>query len=239
MAKRNHNFFTVADISLLKKIGGKSYDPTDINDTDLSDQIKGELWGKTLYWHDLVLNKLPEFEGETTTRWHNRGQSFSYYTWTRIYKIGDKGKGIFFTIGVDGPSDALIYKLDFKSEGASNMGGYQKEVCETIIKESPASWAQINAGDLSKYDWKKLVNETVDFIKKYETLYDDVINEVWYSNQKRLARIAYNEEGWQRPSGQYGKSKSKNSHEGKYGYGNEEWLFDKERLMDGYHYAFL
>lgn len=239
MPQRNHNFFTVADIALLKKAGGKSYDPTDINDTVLSEQIKAEPWDKTLHWHDLVLKLLPGFKGETTTRWHNRGKSFSHYTWTRIYKIGHEGKGVFFTVGVDGPSNGLVYKLDYKHEGASNMGGYQKEVCEAMIKKSPASWVQVNAGDLSKYDWKKLANETVDFITKYESLYDDVINEVWYSNQKRLARIAYNEEGWQRPSGQYGKSKSKNSHEGQYGYGNEEWFFDKERLKDGYHYAFL
>lgn len=239
MAQRNHNFFTVADIALLKKIGGKPYDPTDSNDITLSKQIKADLWGKTLYWHDLVLKQLPGFKGETTTRWLNRGKSFTYYTWTRIYKIGHEGKGIFFTVGVDSQSNCLVYKLDYKNEGSSNMGGYQKEICEDIIKKSPASWAQIDADDLSKYNWNKLVDETVDFIKKYETIYDDVIRKVWYSNEKRLARIAYNEEGWQRPSGKYGKSKSKKSHEGQYGYGNEEWLFDKERLVDGYHYAFL
>lgn len=36
MAQRNHNFFTVADIALLKKIGGKPYDLTDSNDIILS-----------------------------------------------------------------------------------------------------------------------------------------------------------------------------------------------------------
>lgn len=239
MAQRTLNFFTVADIALLKNIGGKLYDPTDINDIAISKQIKADLWGKTLYWHDLVLKQLPGFKGKTTTRWLNRGKSFTYYTWTRIYKVGHEGKDIFFTVGVDGQSNCLVYKLDYKNEGSSNMGSYQKEICEAIIKKSPASWAQIDADDLSNYNWDKLVNETVDFVKKYETIYDDVISKVWYSNEKRLARIAYNEEGWQRPSGQYGKSKSKNSHEGQYGYGNEEWLFDKERLIDGYHYAFL
>lgn len=238
-AHRNHIFFTPSDIAILKEVGGKIYDPSDANDTALSEQIKVEAWGKTLYWHDLVLNYLPGFKGETTTRWHNRGLTFSYYTWTRIYKIGDEGKGIFFTVGIDGPSEALVYKLDYKHKGTSSMNNYQKDICETLIKKSSASWKQIDANDLAKYNWEKLVCKTVDFIKKYESLYDDVINEVWHSNPKRLARIAYNEESWQRPSGRYGKSKSKNSHEGKYGYGNEEWLFDKEKLINGYHYAFL
>ena len=70
-------------------------------------------------------------------------------------------------------------------------------------------------------------------------LYDDTINNVRNVNQKKLARIAYNEKSWHGPSGKYGKSKSKNSYEGEYGYGNEEWLFDKEKLIDSYHYASL
>ena len=82
-AHRNHIFFTPSDIAILKEVGGKIYDPSDANDTALSEQIKVEAWGKTLYWHDLVLNYLPGFKGETTTRWHNRGLTFSYYTWTR------------------------------------------------------------------------------------------------------------------------------------------------------------
>jgi hypothetical protein len=237
MVTRNSNFFSISDILLLKNVDGKSYNPADIKDTKLSDQIKAEAWGKTLYWHDLVLAQLPGFIGKTTTRWHNRGRSFSYYTWTRIYKNGDEDKGIFFTLGIDGPWEALVYKLDYKHEGTSRMGGYQKEVCEAMIKNSPVQKVTIN--DLSLYDWTKLVDETVTFIRKYEDLYNDTVYEVWNTNQKRLARIAYNEEGWQRPSGRYGKSKGKNSHEGKYGYGNEEWLFDKERLIGGYHYAFL
>lgn len=239
MAARNSIFFTASDILLLKNAGGKSYDPADIKDTILSNRIKTELWGKTLHWHDLVLAQLPDFAGETTTRWHNRGQSFAYYTWTRIYKKGDEGKGIFFTVGIEGRSEALIYKLDYKHEGSSHMGGYQKDICEAMIKNSPASWVEIGLNDLPKYDWKILTDETVAFIKKYESLYDDTVNEVWNANQKRLARITYNYNGWQRPSGLYGKSKSKDSHEGKYGYGHEEWLFDKEKLIDGYHYAFL
>jgi hypothetical protein len=239
MAARNSNFFTASDIILIRDAAGKSYDLTDIADVVLSDQVKAEPWGKTLHWHDLVLAQLPGFKGETSTRWHNRGQSFSKYTWTRIYKEGDEGKDIFFTLGIDGPSELLVYKLDYKQEGASRLNDYQKEVCEELIKSSPARWVEIAINDLPEYNWNRLVDETVAFIKKYERLYDNTVNEVWNPNQKRLARIAYNEESWQRPSGYYGKSKSKDSHECKYGYGNEEWLFDKEKIINGYHYAFL
>ncbi len=239
MVTRNTNFFTVSDIKLLNFSDGKSYDSSDTNDTRLSEQIKSESWGKTLYWHDLVLAQLPGFEGKFVIRWQNRGQSFVDYTWTRIYKKGDEDKDVFFTLGIDGEKGVLVYKLDYRHEGSSCLGDYQKEICEEMIKNSPAHWAEVTINDLPQYDWSKLVDETVAFIKKYEDLYDDTVSEVWNANQKRLARIAYNDEGWQGPSGHYGKSKDKNSHEGKYGYGNEEWLFDKEKLIDGYHYASL
>lgn len=56
---------------------------------------------------------------------------------------------------------------------------------------------------------------------------------------KRLARLIWNDNGFIAPSGLIGKSKDKNTHEGQYGYGHEEWLFDNSKLYKGYHYGFL
>jgi hypothetical protein len=57
--------------------------------------------------------------------------------------------------------------------------------------------------------------------------------------EKRIARIAWNDFGWVMPSGPFGKSEHKDSHEAKQGYGHEEWLFDTSKLIDGFHYGFL
>lgn len=35
------------------------------------------------------------------------------------------------------------------------------------------------------------------------------------------------------------KSSDPNSYEAEFGYGHEEWLFDRSRIIDGFHYAFL
>lgn len=58
-------------------------------------------------------------------------------------------------------------------------------------------------------------------------------------NEKRVARLCWNDLGWVRPSGTYGKSKSVEIYEAEHGYGHEEWLFDIGKLIDGYHYGFL
>ncbi len=57
--------------------------------------------------------------------------------------------------------------------------------------------------------------------------------------EKRVARITWNDYGWIMPSGPYGKSEHKDSHEAIHGYGHEEWLFDTSKIIDGYHYGFL
>src|SRR5579883_227646 len=57
--------------------------------------------------------------------------------------------------------------------------------------------------------------------------------------EKRIARLCWNDRGWVRPSGTSGKSKNTDSHEGEYGWGHEEWLFDTGKLIDGYHYGFI
>lgn len=58
-------------------------------------------------------------------------------------------------------------------------------------------------------------------------------------NEQRLARVCWNEQNWQRPTGLRGKSQSADTYEKKNGYGHEEWLLDGSKIYKGYHYGFL
>ena len=58
-------------------------------------------------------------------------------------------------------------------------------------------------------------------------------------NEKKLTRICWNTNNWQKPSGKYGKSKNPKAYERIVGYGHEEWLLDLGKFIDGYHYSFL
>lgn len=58
-------------------------------------------------------------------------------------------------------------------------------------------------------------------------------------NEEKIARICWNTKGWKRPSGSEGKSNSEGSYEKTLGFGHEEWLLDRSRIVNGYHYAFL
>jgi hypothetical protein len=56
---------------------------------------------------------------------------------------------------------------------------------------------------------------------------------------EKISKICWNDFGWTRPSGTNGKSPSSNSYENAQGYGHEEWLLDKSKIINNYHYGFL
>lgn len=81
---------------------------------------------------------------------------------------------------------------------------------------------------------------TQQFFNKYS---GKVINlrkkQIEIGNNNKFSRICWNTENWKFPSGSKGKSISTESYESETGFGHEEWLFDKSRVIDGFHYAFL
>lgn len=241
-------FFDIEDIDLLKEVGGKRCEKGNIEHQAKGEKLKNGVCEKTKYWQTLVAAKLDSLGYEKNNvrrKWQNSGY-FSFYTWAQIYKKGDESKGIYFTVGAEGnPSDdnlcGLIYKLDYQHVDNTKikLTSEQKQLCHDLIKKSDASRITISPHKLKEYTWDRLVDETVKFIIKYTPLYDETIEKVWSLNQKRIARITYNTEGWVKPSGKYGKSKSEDSFESENGYGHEEWLFDIAKTYKGYHYAFL
>jgi hypothetical protein len=63
--------------------------------------------------------------------------------------------------------------------------------------------------------------------------------QIQYGKTHKITRLSWNTNNWQYPSGWLGKSRDQNTHEGKHGFGYEEWLFDRSKLIDGYHYGFV
>lgn len=82
------------------------------------------------------------------------------------------------------------------------------------------------------------LNSVVDYFDSQMQFYTYVQFGEDISIEKKWARITYNDQGWVRPSGSYGKSSTSGIHESTHGYGHEEWLFD-DKIIDGYKYGFL
>mgnify|MGYP005844136139 CR=1 FL=1 len=55
----------------------------------------------------------------------------------------------------------------------------------------------------------------------------------------RLARIAYNSAGWERPTGEAAKQEAGDTYNAKHKFGHEDWLFREKWQIDGWRYAFI
>jgi hypothetical protein len=55
--------------------------------------------------------------------------------------------------------------------------------------------------------------------------------------EEKMARICWNSNNWRKPSGREGKSNDASSYEYINGFGHEEWLFDLDKTINGYHYG--
>ena len=242
-------FFTAADITFFHQIANHTYHSDQPEDVRKSEEVKKGVWNKTQEWANQIGAIVGDkYKIDFKKIWGQRGwdngkqvSKFKRYTWARLYKPRDANKDIYYTIGVDGPSQRLIIKLDYQREGKTTLSGQQKKLCEQLLETNEERyWVSISLTDLQEdvNSWKTLIDKTVAILREYNAVYENVISQVW-PNEVRLARIVYNTTNWICPSGSYGKSTNLANHEAQFGYGYEEWLLDYGKRINGYHYSFL
>ncbi len=145
------------------------------------------------------------------------------------------------------------HKALFLKKAVDNIGGFKKDT-------SKNKWYK-------QYSNKDFLKNLDDFIANVKPLIDNLISkekpegiymldkefynnytqkviklrqeQIVYGNKNKLARICWNKENWKFPSGSQGKSVSVDAYESDKGFGHEEWLFDKSRIIESYHFAFL
>lgn len=86
-------------------------------------------------------------------------------------------------------------------------------------------------------------NGVISNLQSPQKIYDSELqkklrNLILPNRIEKIARICWNSNEWQYPSGPQGKSKI--GFEGENGFGHEEWLLDRNRICeDGFHYGFI
>ncbi|MFC4739991.1 hypothetical protein ACFO3U_08290 [Flavobacterium ponti] len=164
----------------------------------------------------------------------------------------EKGPGMYYPLEVFEPK---IKKFnDFVKSKTTFFDGYFMWIYSSNGKVTffeqviPINKNFIKEGNfifIGKYIEKTITAIDNDDINELLNSFDyliEVYKKVEFGNnevEKRIARLTWNENGWVKPSGPEGKSKNKDTHEGQFGYGHEEWLLDISKLVDGYHYGFL
>jgi len=93
--------------------------------------------------------------------------------------------------------------------------------------------------EIDNNDLQEIIETFDRLVPVFEFVESNFSNYTLSTSGKRISRICWNDNGWIKPSGRYGKSNDQDTHEGQYGYGHEEWLGDISKTIDGYHYGFL
>lgn len=202
------------------------------------------VFGKTKYWAELFR------ESKYSISYRNDCQfsgKIRKYTWAKIFLKGYEHSDIFFTVGVgsrlDNSQFELIYKLDCQRK--KGLSPYQVKLFDDyLIRNFPnKSYVErIASKDLNQYDWDLLKLETETFINRFKDGYKDLVKIVWPHGmgvKQKVARLCWNNYGWEKPSGLAGKSLNIDHTFESKGYGHEEWLFDLDRMIEGYHYGFI
>lgn len=238
------DFFTKNDLDFFSLVVGKKYSKSSGEFKTIGKKLTNNgVYDKTKKWA-----KLLEERGYTIhfrNDWQISGIIRSY-TWAQIYYKGFEDTMIFFTVGVGSrlKNDSeyhLIYKIDYHRK---KLSPYQVQLFEDYLKQHKIeSIERISKQVLKSYNWIKLADETEGFMDGLETYYKNLVKILWPYGSKvspKVARLCWNDFGWQKPSGPYGKSESTGlAFEKDKGYGYEEWLFDTDRLINGYHYGFI
>ncbi len=239
-------FFEKEEINFLGQWGNTIYKPLDKIHLASYKRISSKLWQPTRYWADQLCSKLPFLSVKGKADWkESAGHSkfrFKHYTWFRLYHNDFPNPDFFFTVGVDGREQSLIIKIDYQRERPKLLNEKQIAFLErTVLRDGEGPyWTAVPISDFKKYTWSELIVYSVSFVNKHISLFSKLYHELQsLAVEDRIARITWNTNGWIMPSGPLGKSRHGDSHEAKYGYGHEEWLFDTSKIVDGYHYAFL
>ncbi|MCB0663690.1 MAG: DUF3883 domain-containing protein, partial [Saprospiraceae bacterium] len=187
--KIEFDFFRPDEIEFLYKWANVVYDKNNLEHFSAKEKIMDTLGNKTKFWSNQIVKRIPGLETSNSRRWNQIGSistpdgratvtKFKAYTWARIYRTGHDKKHIFFTVGVDGESKELLYKLDYHYESSSTLNDEQKAIIKQNIPQE-LSWKAIPISELDNFDWDSLLEVSFKFISSNLETYDRLIELAW------------------------------------------------------------
>ena len=228
-----YNFFTKEELDFYESIYREDYRKSNKDQEHYGRKLY-PINAKLKYWLEQI--KPEGFKIRYDGRWLGTNTKVVDYLWPRIYKGEDKD--IFFNAEVAAYDRFIGFKLDGYHSTTKKLPDSKLKILKEF-KEDPKykwRWWKISFDEIHHYNWERLIAETNKYLSEQITNHD-YLKEL-FSKEFKIARITWNKNGWVKPSGLRGKSTNA-SFENEHGFGHEEWLFDGDRVIDGYKYGFL
>jgi hypothetical protein len=110
---------------------------------------------------------------------------FRPFTWAKLYRPSEREYGIFFTVGVDGKSQSLMWKLDCKRDGTNAL--HQQRIHrfdEYRLRNMPAEGkAILPIEKLKGMSWEELASRTRQFIADNLAHYEAALTYTWQGSK--------------------------------------------------------
>ncbi|WP_316828737.1 hypothetical protein [Pedobacter miscanthi] len=227
-----YNFFTRDELDYYASIARKPY-RKDNPAHQVYPQRLNALIAKVNYWGRQVTSVAYTFRADRHWLTGNTANIKPYF-WPRMYKGRDED--IFFNVEVNGDKRTLSYKMDGYYHTTKKMPDDKIAILNEYKNEGKWYWPEIKFEDISNYNWDRLIAETKAYINRFDGDYDLLRRRL---DKKSIpAFISWNTNRWVFPSGLGGKDISLPSMKDN-GFGYDEWLFDSDKVIDGYQYGYL
>jgi len=242
------DFFTKQDFEFYSNAIRDKITSKSSNWVNVRNQLTKEgVFAKTGHWARYFKNKDYKVVFRNDCQYSGK---LRHYSWAKIYLRGYENTDVFFTIGVGSifQENTRVFELVYKFDCQRKRGDitpyqiklFDKYVMDNIPKRGHIKL--IKQDELVKKNWETLFTETQKFIYDFEDHYQNVVELIWPNGVSiipKVARLCWNDLGWEKPSGLDGKSQNTDHTFESKGYGHEEWLFDLDRVIDGCHYGFI
>jgi hypothetical protein len=166
-------FFTQSDVEFFRQRLATRQAYRRANAADVTDgkTIYRTIYAPTNDWAQQVVQQLSAYDLLLDNRWLIGGGYFKKYSWARLFlhELGDQG--IYITVGVDGPTGNLVWKLDFQFAGDEPLPLATQALLRAELDQAGSQWQQVAPVSLAEYDWNRLVRETVAFVQASEPLF--------------------------------------------------------------------
>lgn len=176
------DFFNVSEINHFASIAGFPYRKASASNVADGNRIK-VLVAKLNEW---VANSLTDdYAAYFDNTWQWSG-TFKSYLWIRIYKknalINIPLPKVYYVFGINDASQLYMEMNCQRSNYAngSNVPLLSNQISsfDKYLHESDYSPKNIDAGELTFYDWNRLLKESKEFLQIHDTIYDELLNVV-------------------------------------------------------------
>ncbi|TGV03345.1 hypothetical protein [Flavivirga rizhaonensis] len=227
-----YNFFTKQELEFYSSIVNTDYRTSNPKHKYYGQKLYPVI-AKAKYWAEQLL--IDDFKLKQDGNWLNGHVArIKPYFWPRIYT--DVDKDVFFNVEVNGSEKFISYKLDGYFETTKALPEHKIKLLQEYKDLIDWEWPKILFDTLDDYNWERLLSESREYVQRYLPHHNHLKKIL--SKETKIARITWNTNQWVKPSGLLGKSINP-SFEKENGFGHEEWIFDGDKIINGFKYAFL